>query len=419
MKKVSFFKWFVLALVLLALAACGGIGMGSRTTGSLHIVLGEMRAQQILPDESMDLDHYILSGSGPTPFGPLTVSGSTLVESLLPGAYTIGVEAFNSLGTKIAAGSNTAAVSIGITTPVTIDVLEDSGLGHMALTAAWTGAPVVTPVIDSYLRSGAGSDSPLTWTLGTNSATYAGDWQNSWYILVFKLSDDTMPIGGFVEAVRLAEGLTTTGVCNFVTDAATGELDINIILSMYDPIAITSNIPAGDFTFYADQTFSASVAPGDAGGLFTWWIDGEQVAVDVASYAIDWDSLDETLHYRLDLTYILADGSGAGHVSWNLIKETMPLEAYTIGLTARSATSGNYILRIYDMAGAVVATQPFDLVEYVNELIISPQLAPGSYKASVFGTAEVWNGGADFASAAAVEIPQLPAYRNLEPLWVN
>ena len=83
----------------------------------------------IIPDEPMDVVLVEASGVGPDAqtFNVSSDGSDIQVDDLLAGLWTIDATGKNALGTVIATGQATPTLIIGVTTPVTITLVEDAG----------------------------------------------------------------------------------------------------------------------------------------------------------------------------------------------------------------------------------------------------------------------------------------------------
>jgi hypothetical protein len=184
--------------------------------GSLIIDLSTsaMGAKSIVPPLDMEVASYDLSGNGPrmAAFVQIGATGPTAEENTLAvGAWTITVDAFNSNHEPIGAGSADVTIEAGVTTQASVQVSPLAGTGILTIAISWPSGTIAVPVVSGTLTSVGGTDQAISFTMGTDSASYSsGALNGGYYSLILQLSDGTVVEWGSFEAVRILKGQTTT-----------------------------------------------------------------------------------------------------------------------------------------------------------------------------------------------------------------
>jgi hypothetical protein len=206
-------------LLALALAGCSSSDV-SRGAGTLHLALSASTsaAKTIAPTLGMVVSSYTVSGSGPdsSTFSVPDVTGSsTQVDHLLEGEWTITADAYNAADVRIGSGVTTVAVVAGQTASGSVDVAPLAGNGALTVALSWAGGFITgTASVTASLTPAGGTAQGLTFTMGANSASYASgsSLAAGYYTLVLQVLDNSTPVWGCTEAVRILAGQTTGAV---------------------------------------------------------------------------------------------------------------------------------------------------------------------------------------------------------------
>jgi len=187
-------------------------------SGSLVLTLStaEMSAKTILPTLNMDIAYYDISGDGPDPatFSQSGVTGSTFVEpSLVSGAWTITVDAFNDDDYFIGTGSTGVSISAGQTIQAEIWVTPLAGTGVLSISVSWPEGTITDPVLSGTLAAIGGTPQSIPFTLGTDSAVYSyPSLDVGYYSLNLELADGAVHKWGALEWVRILKDQTTQAI---------------------------------------------------------------------------------------------------------------------------------------------------------------------------------------------------------------
>jgi hypothetical protein len=228
-KRASPFRVFALTMLLAA-----GCNLESRlpaqeppppdggTTGVLVLTfkLTSSLLQTLAPDISMQIASYDIVGTGPDShtFSETSTNGLLKLSGLVPGYWTIAVDARNSEGTIIGHGQTAEPVLIeaGYITDVQITIAPLSGTGTLHLEVTWDAAthPEGATVQSSLLSmsSGTVTDLASNFKLKADRASLNGfELEAGYYLLTLRLYDfeTGFQFWGIAEAVRIIAGEAT------------------------------------------------------------------------------------------------------------------------------------------------------------------------------------------------------------------
>jgi len=213
MKKANLIIFFFCLVLLSCPMGCRPLAQGS---GSL--VLGvsssEVRGKTISPPLDLEVAYYDVRGAGPNSaaFSQLGVTGSTVAQnSMVAGAWTITVDAFNSSHGPVGAGSAGVTIGAGNTAQVSVQVSPLEGTGSLTIAISWPSGTIAVPAVSGTLTSVGGTPQSISFTPGTDAASYSSGALNAgYYSLILHLSDGAVVEWGLFEAVRILKGQTTT-----------------------------------------------------------------------------------------------------------------------------------------------------------------------------------------------------------------
>lgn len=175
-------------------------------------------ARTVTPTISMDITSYEISGVGPTTsFAPESSSTSSYTKSGLEiGEWTITVNGKNSSGDVIATGSGTVTLVSGTDSSITIDISPVSGTGSFSYEITWPDGSLDSPVVNASFGVSGGTLNPVTFTVGSTSATLTeSNLTNGYYTLILDILDGTSPRTSIVETVRIVSGNLTEANFSF------------------------------------------------------------------------------------------------------------------------------------------------------------------------------------------------------------
>lgn len=299
------------------------------TTGSMSVAMDDgISSRTLLPDISMDVASYELSGTGPgEPFTQTLTAGSTTLTRLVPGTWTITATAYNAAGTAIGEGTATTDVVVGETAKLTIQVRPYSGNGTLSVSVSWPESSVADPIVEAQLvpDSGTAIDLALTGTTpGTVSVT-RDDIPVGYHTLIVRLFDGTFLAAGSVEVARIVRGGTTTGDFVFTSvKEQDGDMTVVIDPDMEDPLTVTMSGTVAEIDSGNTMTATADVSGTSETVNYQWYLDGNPVGTDSATYTTAGDLASGT--YSLSVVATTAGGnSGSASHNFSVVEVYEPI----------------------------------------------------------------------------------------------
>jgi hypothetical protein len=359
------------AILSLGFAACSspitslkGSVPFSGTTGALSISIGEPSSRTLLPSISMTPVSYDVSGTGPSgaTFSQSSAAASVQIPNLIPGAWNVTANAKNASSQVIASGTVAATITAGTIGAVAITVSPLSGNGTLALSVTFPAASVTAPSIAASLIPQTGSSIPLTFTMGSGTASCTNAAiPNGYYTLSLRLLDSGILTMGAVEVVRIAQGVTTSGTYAFTQlNKATASISVSLTPVMNDPLTVTISGGSSSLTVGANMTVTAGVTGYTGNVVYVYYINGVAVGTGTtASPSYTFGSNLAVGAYRLDVSAFSADGSKGGSISFPFAVATTaapvvtgyvgPPTASQVGprVAMTSATGGNLAAGTY------------------------------------------------------------------------
>ncbi|NBF40525.1 MAG: hypothetical protein GVY14_08915 [Spirochaetes bacterium] len=306
----------VAAITVLGLAACHLPVQDPG--GALEVSVGSIGTQSLLPDLDMDVDSYVVSGSGPdgASFERTTAGGLIVVEELTTGFWVIDVVGYNLDGVDVASGSGETIISAGETSQLTVAVRPYEGPGTLRVSVTWPDADVTDPSVVASLVASDGTSTSLPFDIsGAGQATYESvDTAAGYYTLSVQVLDAGIAVAGAAEATRVAAGATTSGTIAFNTvNPPTGDTDITIDPDLDEPLEVSLSGAVASLAFGDSMSVTGAVSNADGEPVsFTWYLNGAYLA------AGDTVTLGQSLvpgTYRLDAIAYTSDGSRSGSAS--------------------------------------------------------------------------------------------------------
>ena len=306
---------------LLAFNSCQVPASGDSGGGSLAITISAGTSRTLVPAIDMTIASYVITGAGPggSTFSQSTSSAAATVSGLVFGQWTVTVSGKDAAGTVVGQGSGSVQVDTGTQSTLSVTVAPLPGNGTISLTVSWTASNVQNPSLNAQLLPSTGSPIPLSFTLGTGSASC----QNTsipagYYTLSIQFLDSGVLAMGAVEVARIVSGQTTTGTFDFTqANIVTGGITIGITPVASDPLTVTLTGQVATVALGSSMTVTASVA-GNVGNVsYMWFVNG--ASQGTGSNASPSFTVGNTLPvgvYRLDVTAITADGSRAGSATY-------------------------------------------------------------------------------------------------------
>jgi hypothetical protein len=277
--------------------------------GTLNLIFSEaglFTAKTIEPALDMDVASYDIYGSGPygLTFEQLGVTDTTVWQkSLIPGVWTVTVNAKNIDGVIIGTGSVEVEIIAGKVTNTEITVTPLEGDGILDVSVIWPEGVITSPVIAGTLTPAGGSAETAAFVYGTDgvSAGYTQTLASGYYMLSIQLYDGEKMLWGTIEAVRIISGELSEKTYTLVKDVNSGGLELEIITEMENPIEITFSgalelLPSGSNM----TVFASTSEPVDS---YQWYLKGTPINGETS----DTITIGETLEpgtYWLDLVVV-------------------------------------------------------------------------------------------------------------------
>lgn len=333
-KPLSIRRCLFCALAILSLlGSCDGpFGTWFAQKGSLTLEINEelsyeeesvqsRSARVLLPETSMVPVTYIIAGTGPydASFNTSTDQGSKSVFDLLPGEWTISVDAYNASRppSLIGSGSATTTVKAGENSNLEITVTPLDGTGSFNLAVDFSATGIANPQVEATLTAiSGGSPIQLNFTVGGNKATNTStSLPTGYYELVVLIKDGTTAKAGKADIVRIIKGKTTGGTFTFspVQSQDFGSVKAAITPAMNNPLSVL--IQGGKSIISVGDTLdlSAVVENSSEETNYSWYVNGikQKTAGTTWSGGSNWGYG----RYQIDLIAIALNGRTAGSQS--------------------------------------------------------------------------------------------------------
>jgi hypothetical protein len=320
LKRTSARTALVVVLIALAagflLASCTPPGVSGQT-GAIQLSLGMATGKTLLPAIDMTPASYAISGTGPSgaTFSTSTAQASVTISGLIFGQWNVTVNASNAAGTQIGQGTGTVSVATGQQSSLAVTVTPLTGNGTLNLSTTWVSSKVGAPSVSAQLLPVTGSSIPLSFTVGSGSATSSNAAVPAgYYTLTLQLLDNGVNVYGAVDVVRIVKGQTTSGTYDFsASNIVGGGIAVAITPAMNNPLAVAITGQAATLAAGANMTVTASVTGYSSNVTYVWYVNGvAQGTGSTASPSFTFGSALPVGAYRLDVTAFSADGLRAG-----------------------------------------------------------------------------------------------------------
>lgn len=327
---------FLTSVLLVCLAGCP-THITSAQLGSLMVRFStsELASKTIVPPLDMSAAHYTISGNGPggASFLQSDVTTTAFVRSsLVSGAWTITVDAFNAGDALIGSGSTGVSIQAGETAEVTIPVTPLSGTGSLTINITWPSGVILNPAVSGTLTPAGGSPQQIPFSAGSGFASYSYPSLNAgYYSMTVQLAEGTTVKWGSFEAIRILKDQTTTAAFNLTQlDISAGGASITITPVMQNPIAITLDGQQPELPSGVDMTVTATTS--DAVDSYQWYLNGRVLPGATGASVTLGGSL-AVGNYRLDLCVRKANIVSSQGTAFTILESPSELITTNLGET--------------------------------------------------------------------------------------
>ena len=241
--------------------------------GSLILSLQTAARSVILPTDPdvYTIANYKVSGAGPdgASFDSGSIAGTTYTkDGLVPGTWSIVVQAFNSETTSVVIYNKTLELIIvsDKTTTAVVALDKKSGTGTLSMSISWGSAGTYDDISGTITPEGeAATDLVLAIAADGKSAGYTGPWAAGNYEINLSLKKDGTELDTLMEAAQIFAGYTSIESYDRSTDFAV--------------IGIALDISSKALTVGQTLQLTATVSPDNAADkTVTWSTTDEAVA---------------------------------------------------------------------------------------------------------------------------------------------
>lgn len=203
----------LLVILLAVLAGCGG--PQSQLVVTIASTAATSGAAAIAPPSVGDPVAYRLDGAGPlgAAFSHTVDDLPADVEGLVPGEWSIAVQALDDTGEVVLEGGSIAFVASAGTTPVSVTLETPAGAGQVSLSVSWPPALVSQPDVNVVLERD--SEEPVALLIAVQPEDGEAECGSSevpagWYRLRLQLLDGVTVVAGRADLLQVREATTTT-----------------------------------------------------------------------------------------------------------------------------------------------------------------------------------------------------------------
>lgn len=280
------------AAFVVAVTSCAWFAPGERAILVLSFS-PQLTAKTIQPDDfSMEVDHYVVRGSGPdeSSFSDTVGADGTVVRSsLIPGEWTITVEAYNAPepnGVKIGEGEILVVLRAGEVLQTTVTVDPVVGTGVLDIGVSWPDDVLTDPVLEATLAPRGTTPAPDVHGIvfSPDGAVTAprigvrhtdGAVETGYYTLSLILLDQgSVPVWGTVEAVRIIEGQTSAEDYELVRAVNRSGSDLTIDPALQNPVTIEFDVPEEGTAIPAGQSLVVTADVSEPVSTYRWFLNG-------------------------------------------------------------------------------------------------------------------------------------------------
>ena len=324
----------VVALMTVLMTTCGLLSLPD--TGALLLKLSSnplLTLKTIVPDLDMEAAYYDIYGTGPggATFEQLEVTEDvTLQAALIPGEWTIEVEAYNSdePPTLIGYGSGVVNILAGEVVDLVIVVEPIEGDGQLEVTVTWPADVLIEPEVAGSLEDAEGTSVAISFTTDEDetSAYYlSGDLANGYYILSVWLSTERADgtgrdtVWGTVEAVRIVADEVSSELFELEEDVNRGGVFIEA--EFENPFDV-SIIGVNEEELAGDD-ITAEALP-DGADSYRWYLDGVPVPGGGISPVVNDIEIEGTIpigHHWLSVVVTIGTVMSSASVEFDVVRD--------------------------------------------------------------------------------------------------
>lgn len=345
-----------LVLLLFAVVSCYSPVVPGQDDlhGSIRLLVNkEAISKTIEPAVDMEVDSFHIALTGPG--SPITESvggneSSVLVSSLLPGDWTVTVEAVNAVPEVIGRASRVVRVLAGQTATATITVVPLTGGGPLQLTMSWPAGVVGSPSVRAILYDAADAPNDISAAFSIDDsgdpivATYEAEWEAGYYELTLQLLDGASAVvWGTTEVVRILAGtVPAVGVFTLVGSELNlaGEVEIVIATDLQNSIGVTLHGLIAVLPLSTDMTVTAAHTP-QPSVSYRWYLNGSRLSDETNQDITLGSGLSEG-NYRLSAVVRSSSAMGSTSIPFSVTAQQYIYVA---------DSSNHRIVRMDDMAG--------------------------------------------------------------------
>ncbi len=269
-------------LISLALLSC----KAGESTTSLRVNIDRGK-RTISPTASqLNIQTFVIYTTGPdgkSGIQKTVYSDSTTLEGLKIGEWTIRVEGKNNDGTIIATGENKIMLSAA-NNLIEVSLTDLYGKGNLDLEFRWDNNRITNTKLEASMKA-QGSDEVIMLTdklIKNSDYTYSLQMSSldaGSYVMTGSLYSDSTKVGGFTEAIRISNGVTTKGTISLGLDKIINtEVGFSNLTSV--PIeckieGITELIPSRESINATVKITTSNIT--DASLSCEWYLDGVSI----------------------------------------------------------------------------------------------------------------------------------------------
>lgn len=284
-KKLTLLYYAILAIIFSSFfLSCDLFSPGSKT-GSLVIILeDDSLSKTLLPEISMDIYSYTISGVGPN---DMTFENSILESrvfsknQLLEGSWDINIKGYNDDEVLIAEGSVSVVITANEVTQAEIVLEQIDGTGTLQLIVNWEenlSSPglqmVLTDLNNQSVNNYLNEDFLYQEKRGGIELTNLA---SGYYVAEIVLYDGADKIGKTYETIRIVNDEITNGEV-LVKLRDTGNLDLTINKSLVGPLQIFVKSDNEDNIFKSEEEVIFVANFSEDVDSFSWFLNGKFIA---------------------------------------------------------------------------------------------------------------------------------------------